>query len=79
MSRDIIQLQLSQHFCCATIIFCRATRVSCRVGVTYVMAFTHLEVAIHDFQFAYFCSVATYDIIFGVVRYIIKHLFYETA
>ena len=31
------------------------------------------------FQFAYFCSAATYEIIFGVVRYIIKHLFYETA
>ena len=31
------------------------------------------------FQFDYFCSVATYDIIFGVVRYIIKHLFYEIA
>ena len=31
------------------------------------------------FQFAYFYNVATYDIIFGVVRYIIKHLFYETA
>ena len=30
------------------------------------------------FQSAYFCSVATYDIIFGVVQYIIKHLFYET-
>ena len=31
------------------------------------------------FQFAYFCSVATHDITFGVVRHIIKHLFYETA
>ena len=31
------------------------------------------------FHSAYFCSVATYDIIFGVVQYIIKHLFYETA
>ena len=32
------------------------------------------------FQFDYFCSVATGDIIqFGVVQYIIKHLFYETA
>ena len=31
------------------------------------------------FQFAYFCSAAPFDIIFGVVRYIIKHLFYETA
>ena len=25
------------------------------------------------FQFDYFCSVATYDLIFGVVWYIIKH------
>ena len=31
------------------------------------------------FQFDYFCSFVTYDIIFGVGRYIIKHLFYETA
>ena len=31
------------------------------------------------FQFDYFRSVTTYDIIFAVVRYIIKHLFYETA
>ena len=31
------------------------------------------------YQFDYFWSVATYDIIFAVVRYIIKHLFYETA
>ena len=25
------------------------------------------------FQFDYFCSIATYDIIFAVVQYIIKH------
>ena len=31
------------------------------------------------FQFSCFCSVATYNIIFGVVQYIIKHLFCETA
>ena len=31
------------------------------------------------FQFDYLSSVATYDIIFYVVQYIIKHLFYETA
>ena len=30
------------------------------------------------FQFDYFCSVATYDIVFfAVVRYIIQHLFYK--
>ena len=31
------------------------------------------------FQFAYFCSVATYDIFVGVDGYIIELLFYETA
>ena len=31
------------------------------------------------FHFDYFFRVATYDIIFAVVRYIIKHLFDETA
>ena len=43
------------------------------------MTFTHLEVAIHALSVCLLLSVATYDIIFGVVRYIIKHLFYETA
>ena len=33
------------------------------------------------FEFDYLCSVTTYDIIFfaAVIRYIIKHLFYEIA
>ena len=34
MSRDMIKLQLNQHFCRATKVLCGATRVSCRVGVT---------------------------------------------
>ena len=34
MSHDMIKLQLSQHFCRTTKIYCRAAWVSCRVGVT---------------------------------------------
>ena len=34
MSHDMIKLQLNQYFCRATKMFCCATWVSCRVGVT---------------------------------------------
>ena len=79
MSRDMMKLQLSQHFCRATKIFCRATWVSCRVGVTLCC----------DFYTCRSCNTCTFSLptfavlrhttFFGVVRYIIKHLFYETA
>ena len=72
ISRDMIKLQLSQYFC-------RATRVSCRVGVTLCC----------DFYIFRSCNTCTYSLppfaalrhttFYGVARYIVKHLFYETA
>ena len=65
MSCDMIKLQLGQHFCSTTKIFCpRATWISCCVGeklswLLYIQKLQHMHV-----QFDYFCSVATYDIIF---------------
>ena len=63
----MIKLQLSQHFC--------------RVGVTIMMWLLYIQkLQYMHFRFDYLWSVTTYDIIFAdVVRYIIKHLFYETA
>ena len=61
MSRDMIKLHLSQHFCRATKIFCRAAWVH----VVYMLWLLHiLKLQYMHFQFAYFCSVGTYDIIF---------------
>ena len=52
------KLQLSQHFCRATEIFCLPDMSSCRVGVTLQpfmtysvrVTFIHLEDAIHAFS-----------------------------
>ena len=67
MWRNVTELQVSQHVCRATEIFCGATRVSCRVGVT-ICIFIRLEVAIHAFSVDYLCSFMTYDIIFCCCR-----------
>ena len=80
MLRDMIKLQLSQHFCRATknIVSRDMSFMSRRSDIVlWLLQIQKLQYIL--FQFAYFCNVATYDIIFGVVWYIIKHLFYETA
>ena len=72
MSCDMIKLHLSQHFW-------RATRVSCHVGVTLCRDFyTFRSCNICSFSLPTF-AVLRHSTIFGVVRYIMKYLFYETA
>ena len=60
MSRDMIKLQLSQHFCHATKIFCRGTWVSCRVEVTLCC----------DFYTFRSCNTCTFSLTtFAVLRH----------
>ena len=74
LSRDMIKLQLTQRFRCAT-------PVPCRVGVTLCCDFY----ALRRFNTCIFtlttCAVlTTFDNFFaGVVSYIIGHLLYETV
>ena len=82
MSCDMITLQLSQHL---SRILCRvgvtsSNFVSCRSDIMLQHLFIQELLQYMHFQFDYLCSVTTYDIIFAAVaRYIIKHLFNETA
>ena len=74
MSRDMIKLQLGQHFC-------RATWVSCRVGVTLCCDFyTFRSCNACTFSLTTFSVLRHTTLIFAAVAwYMIKHLFYETA
>ena len=68
LSRDMIKLQLSQHFC-------RATWVSCRVGVTLCCDFyTFRSCNTCTFSLPTFARLRHTTWFFGVVWYIIKHL-----
>ena len=80
LSCDMINLQLSQHFCRTTKMFCHATWVWCRVGVTLCCDFyTFRSCNTCTFSLPTFALLRHTTQFFGVVRYIIKHLFYETA
>ena len=62
----------------STVLSCDLSFMSCRSDI--MLWLLHIQkLQYMHFQFAHFCCVATYDIIFGVVRYVIKQLFYETA
>ena len=79
MSRDMVKLQLSQHFCRATKIFWHATQILCHVGVTSCCnIYTFRSCNACTFSLT-ICAVLRRDIrhnFVAVARYVIKHLFY---
>ena len=81
MSRDMIKLQLSQHFCRVTkFILSRDTSLMSRGSDIMLRLSCIQKLQYMHFQFDYMCSVTTYNILFAaVVRYKIKHLFYQTS
>ena len=81
MSRDMMKLQLSQQFCRTAKIFCHATWVSCRVGVTLCGGFCAFRGCnTCTFGLTIFAVLRHRTKFFAVIRYIIMgHLFYEAA
>ena len=79
MSRDMIKLQLSQHFC-------RATKYPVARhefhGIDIMLRLLHITSALrllHALSVCLLLQCCDTRQFFGVVRYIIKHLFYKTT
>ena len=59
---------------------CHTTKIFCRVGVTLCCGFYRFRSCnTCTFSLTTFAVLRHMSIFFGVIRYIIKHLFYETA